>query len=202
MTTLPAQTSVSLLARAMRFFCVYRRERGPQADCAGDCGDDALCTVPGRGLDESGLAAVADGDARALERGAQAFARLRVEGADVFGAQSLSLLQKQVNILVRGERRGLYAQALADLDALAAYAAGGAEDDSAVYHLIFTSGEIEEHEKQIGRSHEEHAVEPVQHAAVAGEDRAVVLNAELALYDGKAQIAQLAEEAADDAHRA
>ena len=101
-----------LVGEGDALFCVYRRERGPQADCAGDCGDDALCTVPGRGLDESGLAAVADGDARALERGAQAFVRPRVEGADVFGAQSLSLLQKQVNILIRGERRGLYAKRL------------------------------------------------------------------------------------------
>ena len=125
-----------LVGEGYAALCVDGGQRGAQAHRAGDGGDYALGALPGRGLYESRLARRADGDVRALQLGAQPLRRVRVEGGDVLRVQDLYLLHEQAYILVSGERRGVYAQTLADLDALAAYAAGGAEDGCAFYHLL------------------------------------------------------------------
>ena len=132
-----------LVGERYAFALVYRRERGTQAHRAGNRRHNAVRVRAGGRLYEPRLARRADGDARTLQLGAQTLVRVRVEGRDVAGAQELSLLNEQADILVSSQGRDADAEPLADLYALPAYAAGGAEDGCASDHLYHLRAGVE-----------------------------------------------------------
>ena len=135
MTMPPAQTSVSLFARAMRrpvsmASSVGRRPIAP---------DTAVTTQSAPGQAAAMRSPSSPGGPTVIslpgERLAKLAVRLRLGGGDVFGPEGLDLLQQQLHVPVGGEGRDADAQPLADGGALAAYGAGGAEYDGGFYHF-------------------------------------------------------------------
>ena len=124
--------------------------------------------------------------------------------ADEFGQKFRGLIQQQLRARLGAQRGGAQGSARgADhLERLRAYGACRAEYRDAFHSANHTPSMGPQREHGVNdRRAEEHAVEPVHHAPVAGENIAVVLDAGIPLDRRGEQVADLADRAAREAER-